>query len=378
MIDYPFNFKKTLGKFIERPNRFVVKVKVNGKLVNAYLPNPGRLWELLIPNETELMLISNKNSVKLPYTVLGCRRENERVLLHTHLTNKIVKSLISEGMLNFYKGFKVIGEEIKLGKSRFDLLIENEESLLIEVKTCTLFSGKVAMFPDAPTERGVKHLKDLDNLAKSGIKTAMLFVIMNPEVDFFLPAYHIDFKFAEAFNEVKNNVEIRAISLKMDDTFTYVERTKDVVIPFFFIEKELKDRGCYLLLLYLEKTKPIKIGHKGEILFPSGFYIYVGSAKVGLQKRIARHRRRLKNLHWHIDYFIRNAKILKDIPIVTNENIECELAKNLLEISNQHIPFFGCSDCKCKSHLFYFKENPILNKKFLKIINYFRMDLIKI
>ncbi|MFQ3573788.1 MAG: DNA/RNA nuclease SfsA, partial [Thermodesulfovibrionales bacterium] len=308
MIDYPFKFEKTLGRFIERPNRFVVKVEIDGRLSYAYLPNPGRLWELLIPYETELMLLSNKDSTNLPYTVLACKGTDHWILLHTHLTNRIVKSLIVDSMLPFYRGFKFIGEEIKWGKSRFDLLIEREESILVEVKTCTLFSEKLAMFPDAPTERGVRHLRELDDLSKKGIKTAILFVIMNPEVEFFLPAYHIDFKFAEAFNEVKDNVEIRAINLKMDDTFTYVERTKEVVVPFPFLDKVLKDRGCYLLLMYLEKTRPIKIGLKGEILFPSGFYVYVGSAKVGLQKRIARHRRRLKKLHWHIDYLTREVR----------------------------------------------------------------------
>lgn len=83
---------KVNGRLIRRVNRFVVEAEINGLVTEAYLANPGRLWELLLPG-TELLLSPALSAVKLPYTVLACRKEGKNVLLHTHITNKIIARL---------------------------------------------------------------------------------------------------------------------------------------------------------------------------------------------------------------------------------------------------------------------------------------------
>lgn len=377
MINYPFNFEKIRAIFISRENRFVVKAKIENKIFDCYLPNPGRLFELLIPFETELILVKNDSSSKIPFTVLACIKKGRFVLLHTHVTNYVVKSLIEEQKLNFFKGFTVISQEVKIEGSRFDFLLENNrERLLLEIKTCTLFGDRVAMFPDAITERGRRHLIELSELAKRGFKTSVLFVVMNHDVRFFLPAYHIDFAFAKSFIDVEKLVEFKAITLDWDEGLSFVRSVKGIRIPFPFLKEVVKDRGVYVLVAQMKESKSINVGHMVNDYFPSGYYVYVGKARKGLFKRLARHRRRIKKMHWHIDYLLDKAQLIKDFPIVTKEDIECAIGDRLSKICDKMIPHFGSSDCKCYSHLFYFRENPLYNKDFIEMITFFRLDFI--
>lgn len=111
-------------------------------------------------------------------------------------------------------------------------------------------------------------------------------------------------------------------------------------------------KGCYLLLIDLKHDKEIQIGKLGKILFKKGYYVYVGSGLNNLEKRIKRHIKKEKKMHWHIDYFLRYGKIIE---VFYKENIvseECFIADKFNNFFN-HIHGFGCSDCKCKSHLFY-------------------------
>jgi len=379
MLKYPFEINKHRGTFIKRKNRFVLSAKINTEIKDCYLPNPGRLWELLIPNKTELILVENSKNQKLPFTVLGCKKNENVILLHTHLTNRVISELIKNKAFPIYKEYKVIKEEIKVGNSRFDLLLsDGQKELYLEIKTCTLFGEKIAMFPDAITERGRRHLYELGELSKKGLKASVLFVIMNPQIKYFLPAYHIDFEFAKVFMEVKDKVEIRAIAVGWDKTLSHLNTLKEVSIPYDFIDSQLKDRGVYLLIIYLPQDKTIKIGNLEEIYFKEGYYVYIGSAKRGLSKRIERHKRKSKKLHWHIDYFLQKAKILNDIPIITNFKRECFLVEKILQISDNFIQKFGSSDCSCISHLFYFKYNPLTNENFIDTINYYRIELLSI
>ncbi len=116
-------------------------------------------------------------------------------------------------------------------------------------------------------------------------------------------------------------------------------------------------KGSYVLLIKLKKDKDIKIGKLGNISFKKGYYVYVGSALNGLEQRINRHLRQEKKLHWHIDYLLQNAEIIETFYRESNKNEECILAKSFKHF--QSIKGFGCSDCKCNSHLFYGKIQKI-------------------
>lgn len=119
-------------------------------------------------------------------------------------------------------------------------------------------------------------------------------------------------------------------------------------------------KGSYILLIKLSENKKIKVGKLTKLFFKKGFYVYIGSAMNNLEKRISRHLRKNKKFHWHIDYLLQKADILE---VYLKENTikeECKLA-NIFSEKLEKIPGFGCSDCKCKSHMFYGKKVDILN-----------------
>lgn len=115
-------------------------------------------------------------------------------------------------------------------------------------------------------------------------------------------------------------------------------------------------KGCYCLIIRVDKNKDIQIGKKlGKIRFQKGHYVYVGSAMNSLESRIKRHLSDDKKLHWHVDYLLKDSKITDIIYNVSTEKIECELSL-YLETKTYSIKDFGCSDCDCKSHLYYFEN----------------------
>ncbi len=372
---YPFSFPKTSGRLVRRLNRFVVEVEVAGRREEAYLANPGRLWELFLPG-TELILSPGLSKGKMPYTVLAALKNGRPVLLHTHLTNKIVHRLIDEGRLGLFAGYRVIREEPACGRHRFDLLLKHNQSgadFYLEVKTCTLFDGRVAMFPDAVTKRGSDHLYKLRDLAEQGVGGGCLFVVMNPETDYFLPAYHIDPAFAAAFREVKDRVQLSAAALGFDAGFGAIDVIKPLRVPYALLNTELQDGGAYLLLIRLEKDQTITAGRLGRQPFKRGYYVYAGSAKQNLSKRVTRHTRKRKKKRWHIDYLVEKAARITPVPVISTDDLECELAGRLDQIAGLPVKGFGSSDCRCSGHLFYFAENPLEDPLFIDLVQYYRI-----
>ena len=119
-------------------------------------------------------------------------------------------------------------------------------------------------------------------------------------------------------------------------------------------------KGSYILLIKLKANKIIKIGKLGKLFFKKGFYVYIGSAMKNLEKRLNRHLSNNKKYHWHIDYLLDESEILESYFKKNTIKEECKLA-NIFKEKLEKIPGFGCSDCKCTSHLFYGKKFDILN-----------------
>lgn len=114
-------------------------------------------------------------------------------------------------------------------------------------------------------------------------------------------------------------------------------------------------KGAYQLLLRLDKNVRVKVGKLGTFLFPAGRYVYTGSALNGLENRLARHFRKRKKLRWHIDYLLQHAQIEGVTVVETEERVECELNRQVLNCSNARVIVkgFGSSDCRCPTHLVY-------------------------
>jgi len=364
------------ASFLRRPNRFVVECSVGGRTVRAYLPNPGRLLELLFSG-TLLYLVENRSSAarKTNYTVVAVEREGRPVLLHTHLTNRVARELIETGRVPGLKGYRVVRPEVPVGRSRFDfLLAKGEREYLLEVKSCTLFGERIAMFPDAVTERGRRHLEELARLAGEGRPGGVLFVVHSPEMEYFLPEYHTDPDFAETLCRVRKEIDVMALGVAWRKDLTLGKRVRPLSIPWEVAESEGRDRGSYLIVLRLKKERKIEVGKLGQVRFPEGFYLYVGSAMQNLAARIERHRRRRKNFHWHIDYLRDRAEFVAALPVRASVSLECGVAEAVRSLSDWEIPRFGASDCRCKSHLFGMAGNPLHDPAFMKVLLYFRID----
>ncbi|HEC72621.1 MAG TPA: GIY-YIG nuclease family protein [Thermoplasmatales archaeon] len=128
--------------------------------------------------------------------------------------------------------------------------------------------------------------------------------------------------------------------------------------------------GCYILVIKLNKDTFIEIGKLGEIFFKKNFYAYVGSAMNGLERRINRHLRKNKKTYWHVDYLLNCGKIKHVFYKESHKREECDIAGKLMR-KLPMIPGFGCSDCSCRSHLFYGnKETIFSNIKELKMKTY--------
>ncbi len=119
-------------------------------------------------------------------------------------------------------------------------------------------------------------------------------------------------------------------------------------------------KGTYILLIRLPGRHDIRIGRLGELEFEEGYYAYVGSALNGLDARINRHLKKGKKLHWHIDHLLQHSAICDVYHKPGEKKEECELARVLNE-NFKSIKYFGSSDCKCDSHLFYSEHKNHLN-----------------
>jgi sugar fermentation stimulation protein A len=246
--------------------------------------------------------------------------------------------------------------------------------MILEVKSCTLFGRELAMFPDAVTDRGRRHLMELAALSRQGLSCGVVFVVSAPRTRLFLPDYHTDFAFARALLEAKNILMIKAIGIHWQDNLTLGEDIRDIPIPWSLLEREGHDRGCYLLILHLPEDRTLTIGGLGDIFFPKGYYLYAGSARKNLAKRLERHCRRRKSFFWHIDYLRDKVASCVALPIRTGDPLEHELARAIGRMAAWSVPRFGSSDCRCASHLFGMTANPLHNSAFIELLQYFRMD----
>ena len=369
-------FGKTYkATFIRRPNRFIVECQLNKRKVRAYLPNPGRLWELFLPDAELFLTKSSDPERRTEFTCVGVEKDGAPVMLHTHHINTVVKWLIERGRIPALRGYKIVRPEVTFGKSRFDFLLDkNGEQLVLEVKSCTLFGRNIAMFPDAVTARGKKHLEELAGLSGKGVKSGVIFVVHSPSAKYFLPEYHTDLDFSKTLFSVRNNILVNAIGVSWQNNLTLSPVIRELKIPWDLIKNEADDRGNYILILHLKRPARISAGGLGTITFQKGHYLYVGSARKNLQRRIERHRRHRKNLHWHIDYLREKAEFINALPVRSGKQLECEISGALLKVARWSEQGFGSSDCNCNSHLFGMTDNPLRSPAFIKLLQHFRMD----
>ena len=171
------------GKFIERPNRFVAVVEIEGRSEVVHVKNTGRCRELLLPGAKVVLAEGGNPNRKTRYDLIGVWKQNLGwVNIDSQAPNAVVKEWLESGKSEFGK-IDYLKPEYTYGRSRVDFYLEcGKRRILLEVKGCTLEIGGKGYFPDAPTERGVKHLHELAGAVREGYEAYLVFVIAMPGV----------------------------------------------------------------------------------------------------------------------------------------------------------------------------------------------------
>ncbi|MDR3276332.1 MAG: DNA/RNA nuclease SfsA [Treponema sp.] len=415
--------------FIRRPNRFLIIAGAEGREIACHCPNPGRLIEFVFPGMPLILekraagdkAGTTKPAPKTGYTAAGIRYRDAVVPLFASRANKAAEKLILDKII---PGLKEIHREYSLGNSRFDFLCIDDRGKrhLVEVKACSLVEYGVAMFPDAPSDRALKHLEELAELSRQGYCCHVLFVVVHGSPEQFIPNLHTDPAFAAALSRLCSpaglgpvglgpvglgSIELGSIELGPVGLGSIglgpvglgsielgsIEPEVAVHAALFhcnaqgiasLVRSDLpvdlshgalaeSDGGNYLLVLELPKAQQVEVGALGSIGFKQGWYVYTGSARKNLARRLARHLRKLrKQKHWHIDYLTPFTGRMKALPIMSYRNLECELARELAALGGAPVAGFGCSDCGCFSHLYYFPEPPLGNRAFVDMLLRYR------
>ena len=187
------------GIFDNRPNRFIAQVWINGTLETVHVKNTGRCKELLLPGVKVILEVSDNPARKTKYDLIAVYKEGLGLInMDSQAPNKVVGEWLQT------QGYDYIKPEYKYGNSRVDFYMEKgNDKYLMEVKGCTLEIDGIGYFPDAPTERGVKHLRELTEATRQGYHCSIAFVIQMPGIKKVLPNTATHPEFAVALEEAK-------------------------------------------------------------------------------------------------------------------------------------------------------------------------------
>ena len=209
------------AKFIDRPNRFIAHVELNGNVETVHVKNTGRCKELLIKGVTVILEESDNTSRKTKYDLIAVYKEKFGLInIDSQAPNKVAKEWLES------KDYSYIKPEYTYGNSRIDFYMEKDDKkYLMEVKGCTLERNGIGYFPDAPTERGVKHIYELIKAKEEGFEVALAFVIQMEGVNEVLPNIDTHPEFGVAIADAKKaGVSIVFIKCRvLEDKLEYIE-----------------------------------------------------------------------------------------------------------------------------------------------------------
>lgn len=227
------------GTFICRPNRFVAKVSVDGEIYDVHVKNTGRCGEILVEGATVYLEDFRKNMGKrtLPFSLIGVEkhvgvRKKLIINIDSQAPNKVVHEALKNNIIHLpgLSSLTYIKPESIHGNSRLDFYVRDKDGKegFIEVKGVTLESDGIASFPDAPTERGIKHIHTLENLHNKGLNAYIIFVIQMEGMKLFTPNEERHPEFARALRDAKcNGVSVLAYDCKVSsDSLLFNEKVE--------------------------------------------------------------------------------------------------------------------------------------------------------
>lgn len=228
------NYKEvTKGHLLTRLNRFIAEVVIEGKVEQAHIKNTGRLTELLQKN-TEVVLERAENpNRKTKYSLIAVNKNGKWVNVDSQAPNKIAHEALQKGALAEFGRVKLINREATYGNSRFDLYYEtdDDEKGFIEVKGVTLEQNGIAMFPDAPTKRGAKHVSELIDAVRHGYAATILFIAQMEGCRQFASNWEMDRAFAEELAAAASqHVQILAYDTIVTETGVTINKPLPVLL----------------------------------------------------------------------------------------------------------------------------------------------------
>lgn len=241
------------GTFIERPNRFLAKVEINGNEEIVHVKNTGRCKELLIPGTKIWLQDSDNPQRKTRYDLIAVQKGRKIINMDSQIPNKVVKEWIESG--NLFSHVDKIRPETTYGGSRFDLYVEADgKKIFIEVKGVTLEEDGIVKFPDAPSERAVKHVEELCEAKKDGYEVYVFFVIQLSKVRYFTPNSKTHAKFAEALQKASEaGVHVLAYDCKVTKNSIEIANS----VPVIFADPVLKEIAEPLVKWYRNNKRDL-------------------------------------------------------------------------------------------------------------------------
>lgn len=201
-------YKKIIeGIFLARPNRFIAQVLIDEKEEIVHVKNTGRCKELLLPGVKVILEdCSNNPNRKTKYSLIAVWKQNMLVNMDSQVPNEVVFNALKENKIQELKNLRYLKREVTFNNSRFDIYFEDEKQKgFIEVKGVTLENNHISMFPDAPTERGAKHVLEMIEAVNQGYKGTIFFLIQMKGPQSFKLNWEMDRKFSEAIKLASEN-----------------------------------------------------------------------------------------------------------------------------------------------------------------------------
>lgn len=194
------------GSFLRRVNRFAAEVSLGDRVEQVHIPSSGRMRELLVPGARIALLPSKNARRKTKYSAVFVEADAGLVSIDSHLPNRLVQTWLQAGKLKEFPQVSKVTSEVKFGHSRFDFSVRTPhgQHCLIEVKSVTLVEDGVGLFPDAPTERGTRHLRELVQALKQGFSGCVLFIVQRDDAELFRPNARQDPAFAQALKDAQS------------------------------------------------------------------------------------------------------------------------------------------------------------------------------
>ncbi|MDP3386447.1 MAG: DNA/RNA nuclease SfsA [Eubacteriales bacterium] len=189
--------------FVFRPNRFVAEVSINGIQEDVHVKNTGRCKEILVASTKVYLEKSTNPNRKTNYSLVSAYKGPMLINIDSQAPNQVVFEALKENRIRGFEDLRLIARERFYGNSRFDIYYERNDGKkgYIEVKGVTLEVEGLAMFPDAPTERGTKHIEEMVNVVREGYEGSIFFLIQMAQVKNFSPNFEMDPKFSNSLRK---------------------------------------------------------------------------------------------------------------------------------------------------------------------------------